>query len=380
MTEPVLLTPGPLTTTRATKAAMLADWGSWDDAFNALTASVCRDLAAIANAGDSHVCVPLQGSGTFAVEAALGTLVPKHSKVLVPNNGAYCQRIVRILAYLGRSAVVLDIPEDQQADAGQIDAALRADTAITHVALVHCETGTGILNPLPEIATVVGTHGRRLIVDAMSSFGAIPIDVQAMPIEALVAASGKCLEGVPGTGFVIARRSALASAAGQCHSLAMDLHDQWLYMQKTGQWRFTPPTHVVAALRSAIDQYLAEGGQPARLARYAENCATLVSGMRRLGFATFLDDTVQAPIIVTFHAPDDPAYDFGGMYRSVREKGFILYPGKLTAVDTFRVGCIGAIQPDTIRRALHSIEDTLHALGVRNFAPASGRPRLKMLP
>ncbi len=369
MSEPILLTPGPLTTTRATKEAMLVDWGSWDGAFNALTASVCRDLGDIVNAGESHVCVPLQGSGTFSVEAALGTLVPRTGKVLVPNNGAYCQRIVRILSYLGRATVVLDIAEDRAADPAQIDAALAADSAITHVAQVHCETGTGILNPLPEIATVVAAHGRRLIVDAMSSFGAIPIDVQAMPMDALVAASGKCLEGVPGMGFVIARRSALEAAGKQCHSLAMDLHDQWLYMQKTGQWRFTPPTHVVAALRAAIDQYQAEGGQPARLARYAENCATLVSGMRRLGFATFLDDAVQAPIIITFHAPADPAYDFPEFYRRVREKGFVLYPGKLTAVDTFRVGCIGAIRPDAMRRAVGAIEEALHGMGVRNFVP-----------
>jgi 2-aminoethylphosphonate-pyruvate transaminase len=370
MSEPILLTPGPLTTTLATKEAMLVDWGSWDGAFNALTASVCRDLAEIVNGGETYACVPLQGSGTFSVEAALGTLVPGTGKVLVPSNGAYCQRIVRILGYLGRANVVLDIPEDQAADPGRIEAALLADKAITHVAQVHCETGTGILNPLPEIATVVAAQGRRLIVDAMSSFGAIPIDVQAMPMDALVAASGKCLEGVPGMGFVIARRNALEAAGKQCHSLAMDLHDQWLYMQKTGQWRFTPPTHVVAALRAAIDQYQADGGQPARLARYAENCATLVSGMRRLGFATFLDDAVQAPIIITFHAPDDPAYDFPEFYRHVREKGFVLYPGKLTTVDTFRVGCIGAIRPDAMRRAVGAIEEALRGMGVQNFAPA----------
>ncbi len=364
MNEPILLTPGPLTTTRQTKEAMLVDWGSWDGAFNALTASVCRDLAAIAHAGASHVCIPLQGSGTFAVEAALGTLVPKSGKVLVPNNGAYCQRIVRILNYLGRAAVVLDIPEDQPADPEQIDAALLADSAITHVAQVHCETGTGLLNPLPEIATVVQAHGRRMIVDAMSVFGVIPVDLQTMPIDALIAASGKCIEGVPGMGFVIARREALAGAKGQCHSLAMDLYDQWVYMEATGQWRFTPPTHVVAALRAALDQFQTEGGQPARLERYADNCATLVRGVRALGLRTFLDDAVQAPIIVTFHAPADPAYAFAELYRRVRDKGFILYPGKLTAVETFRVGCIGAIGALDIVRAVEAIGTSLEEMGV----------------
>ncbi|MBS3935626.1 MAG: 2-aminoethylphosphonate--pyruvate transaminase [Sulfuritalea sp.] len=365
MPEPILLTPGPLTTTRVTKEAMLVDWGSWDGAFNALTASVCRDLADIAQAGNTHVCVPLQGSGTFAVEAALGTLIPKTGKVLVPNNGAYCQRIVRILGYLGRKALVLDFAEDEPADPECIDAALLADSSITHVAQVHCETGTGILNPLAEIATVVQAHGRRMIVDAMSVFGVIPVDLQTMPIDAVIAASGKCLEGVPGMGFVIAERETLAAAQGNCHSLAMDLHDQWAYMQKTGQWRFTPPTHVVAALRAAIDQYKEEGGQAARLERYAENCATLVGGLRSLGLRTFLDDMVQAPIIVTFHAPPDAAYDFAEFYRRVRDRGFILYPGKLTTVDTFRVGCIGAIGAAEMRRAVDAIGAALQEMGIR---------------
>jgi 2-aminoethylphosphonate-pyruvate transaminase len=364
MTEPMLLTPGPLTTSAATKSAMLSDWGSWDNAFNALTASVCRDLVAIVNAQRDHVCVPLQGSGTFAVEAALGTLVPKGGKVLVPDNGAYCKRIVRILGYLDREAVVLPHGEQEAADPARIDAALAADPSITHVAQVHCETGTGILNPLPEIATTVANHGRGLIIDAMSSYGAIPIDARTLCFDALIAASGKCLEGVPGMGFVIARRTTLERSGGNSCSLAMDLVDQWQYMQKTGQWRFTPPTHVVAALRAAIDQYQVQGGLPVRLARYTENCAALVSGMRELGFKTFLPDALQAPIIVTFHSPPDPAYNFSEFYRRVRDRGFILYPGKLTAVDTFRVGCIGAIGADSLRQAVIAIADALHEMGV----------------
>lgn len=370
MSDPVLLTPGPLTTSAQTKSAMLSDWGSWDGAFNALTASVCRDLIAIVDAQREHVCVPLQGSGTFAVEAALGTLVPRNGKVLVPDNGSYCKRIVRILACLGREAVVLAHGEQEPADPARIDAVLAADPAITHVAQVHCETGTGILNPLPQIASIVADRGRSLIVDAMSSYGAIPIDARTMRFDALIAASGKCLEGVPGMGFVIARRSSLERASGNSASLAMDLVDQWQYMEKTGQWRFTPPTHVVAALSAALDQYHAQGGPAGRLARYSENCHALVTGMRALGFKTFLADALQAPIIVTFHSPPDPAYDFGEFYRRVRERGFILYPGKLTAVDTFRVGCIGAIGAETLQRAVAAIADAAREMGVRRFAPA----------
>jgi 2-aminoethylphosphonate-pyruvate transaminase len=368
MTDPILLTPGPLTTSAATKSAMLSDWGSWDGAFNELTASICRDLVAIVDAQGDHVCVPLQGSGTFAVEAALGTLVPKGGKVLVPDNGSYCKRIVRILGYLGRGAVILPHGEQEPADPARIDAALSEDPSITHVAQVHCETGTGILNPLSEIAAIVANHRRGLIVDAMSSYGAIPIDARTVRFDALIAASGKCLEGVPGMGFVIARRTTMESAVGNSGSLVMDLVDQWQYMQKTGQWRFTPPTHVVAALRAAIDQYQEQGGQPARLERYAGNCAALVSGMRALGFRSFLPDALQAPIIVTFHSPPDPKYDFTEFYRRVRDRGFILYPGKLTAVDTFRVGCIGAIGADTLRQAVSAVADSLREMGVRRLA------------
>ena len=365
MTDPVLLTPGPLTTSTATREAMLSDWGSWDGAFNALTATVCRDLVAIVHGEETHVCVPLQGSGTFSVEAALGTLVPKGARVLVADNGAYCKRIVRILGYLGRSAVVLEHGEQEPADPARIDAALAADPEITHVAQVHCETGTGILNPLPEIAAVVAARGRRLIVDAMSSYGAIPIDVRTVPFDALIAASGKCLEGVPGMGFVILRRSALEASGGNSHSLALDLHDQWQYMQKTGQWRYTPPTHVVAALRAALDQFLAQGGQSARLSRYTANCAALIDGMRALGLRSFLPSALQAPIIVTFHAPEDPNYRFADFYARVRDKGFILYPGKLTAVETFRVGCIGAIGPEVLQSAVAAIATTLTEMGVK---------------
>ena len=371
MADPILLTPGPLTTSTATRSAMMSDWGSWDGAFNAMTAGVCRDLLSVVQATAEHVCVPLQGSGTFAVEAALGTLVPKGARVLVADNGSYCQRIVRILGYLGREAVVLAHREEEPADPARIEAALAADPSITHLAQVHCETGTGILNPLAEIAAIAARHGRGLIIDAMSSYGAIPIDARSLRFDALVAASGKCLEGVPGMGFVIARRAALEAAAGNSHSLALDLLDQWQYMQKTGQWRFTPPTHVVAALRAAVDQYQAQGGPPARLARYRANCAALVSGMRALGFETFLPDALQAPIIVTFHSPPDPAFQFKDFYDRVRERGFILYPGKLTAVETFRVGCIGAIGPEQLREAVAAIAAVLAQMGVRRIARAS---------
>jgi 2-aminoethylphosphonate-pyruvate transaminase len=370
--DPILLTPGPLTTSIATKQAMLRDWGSWDAAFNRITASVCRDLVAIVAGGDDYVCVPMQGSGTFSVEAALGSLVPRGGRVLVPNNGAYCARIVKILKYLNRACVDLPLPEDRPATAAVVEAALAADAAITHVALVHCETGAGILNDLPGIARVCRQRSVGLIVDAMSSFAALPIDVAETPFDALIAASGKCLEGVPGMGFVIVKKTVLEASAGNAHSLALDLYDQYVYMQKTTQWRYTPPTHVVAALRAALDQFKEEGGQPARGARYAANCAALIEGMTRLGFRPFLKPDAQAPIIVTFHAPADPAYEFKRFYEAVRARGYILYPGKLTQVETFRVGCIGAIDANEMRNVVAAIGEVVRELGMRDLGPGAG--------
>ena len=368
--DPVLLTPGPLTTSLQTKQAMLRDWGSWDAAFNAITTSIRRDLVDVVNGASTHECVPLQGSGTFSVEAALANLVPRDAKVLVPNNGAYCQRILRILRYLGREHASIDLGEDRQPTASMLEGAFKMDRAITHVAQVHLETGTGILNPLAEIAAVCQRHGKGLIVDAMSSLGAIEVDLSKLAIDAVVAASGKCIEGPPGMGFVIARRALLEACQGNSHSLAMDLHDQWTYMEKTSQWRFTPPTHVVAGFRAALDQFRAEGGTAARGARYRANCDALIEGMAALGFVPFLAPSVQSPVIVTFHAPADPAYSFRTFYEKVRARGYILYPGKLTQVETFRVGCIGAIDANEMRNVVSAVASTLAEMGIRKVAPA----------
>jgi 2-aminoethylphosphonate-pyruvate transaminase len=367
--DPILLTPGPLTTSLATKTAMLRDWGSWDSNFNAVTGYVRQRLTAIINAEATHVCVPMQGSGTFSVEAAVNTLVARTGHVLVLINGAYGKRLARLTEMLGRKLTPLETAVDVPPTATEVARLLDADASITHVALIHCETSTGILNPLSEIAAVVAKRGRSLIVDAMSSFGAIAIDARTIPFDALISASGKCIEGPPGMGFVFVRRSVLETCAGNSTSLSLDLHDQWTYMERTTQWRYTPPTHVVVALDAALAQFVAQGGQPARLARYTANYDTLMAGMTDLGFRPFLDARSQAPIIVTFHAPADPKYAFKPFYERVREKGFILYPGKLTEVETFRVGCIGAIGPDEMRHAVNAIRDVLREMDIHQIAP-----------
>jgi 2-aminoethylphosphonate-pyruvate transaminase len=366
----ILLTPGPLTTTLRTKLAMLRDWGSWDSDFNAVTARVRASLLKTIHAQESHVVVPLQGSGTFSVEAAVATLVPREGHVLVLDNGAYCKRAARLTTLMGRQCTSLSFDEAQPVSAQVLEDALAADTSITHVVMVHCETGAGVWNPLQQIADVCARHGRGLIVDAMSSFGALPIDARETKFDALIAASGKCLEGVPGMGFVFIRKAVLDACAGNSQSLAMDLHDQHAYMEKTGQWRFTPPTHVVVALAEAIAQFEEEGGQPARLARYTRNYRTLIDGMSRLGFMPFLDPKVQAPIIVTFHAPGDARYDFKTFYQAAKRRGFILYPGKLTQIETFRVGCIGAIGANEIEQAVEAVARALEDMGIASGEPA----------
>jgi len=369
--DPILLTPGPLTTSERTKRAMLHDWGSWDTSFIAVTTELRRRLLDIVHGHGSHVVVPLQGSGTFAVEAAVATIVPKDGHVLVLDNGAYCKRLGRLATLMGRRTTIQARAEDEPVSPEALEAALRADPGISHVGLIHCETGTGVLNPLQAVADVCARHGKGLVVDAMSSFAALPIDAREVRFDALVAASGKCLEGAPGMGFVFVRNEAMAGVAGNSHSLAMDLHDQHVYMEKTGQWRFTPPTHVVAALAEAMRQYLEEGGQPARMARYTANCAALVTGMGALGFEPFLRAEIQAPIIVTFHAPADPKYEFRAFYEAVKARGFILYPGKLTQLETFRVGCIGAIGPDILKEAVAAVAGAMRELGIASGAPAA---------
>ena len=367
--DPILLTPGPLTTTLRTKLAMLRDWGSWDADFNAVTARLRSQLLDIVHGHETHVLVPLQGSGTFSVEAAVATVVPREGHVLVLDNGAYCKRAAKLTQMMGRRASVLAFAEDEAVSPAALDAKLDADASITHVILIHCETGTGVLNPFAEVAAVCERRGKGLIVDAMSSFGAIEIDARTMRFDALVAASGKCLEGVPGMGFVFLRKAILDACAGNSQSLAMDLHDQHVYMERTTQWRFTPPTHVMVALAEAVTQFVEEGGQPARLARYRDNCRILIGGLSALGLQPFLRPELQAPIIVTVHAPVHPAYDFKRFYAAAKARGFILYPGKLTEVETFRVGCIGAIGRNEMTQAVHAVADVLREMGIAGISP-----------
>jgi 2-aminoethylphosphonate-pyruvate transaminase len=348
------------------------DWGSRDAAFIELTARVRRRLLALANAGDAFGCVPMQGSGTFAVEAQLGTLVPRDGHLLILVGGAYGWRMAEICRRAGRVHSALETAEDEPPTAAAVAERLAAAPDVTDVALVHCETTTGILNPLAEIAAAVRDAGRRLHVDAMSSFGGIPIDLARLPLASLAASANKCLEGVPGVGFVIVRTDHLATCAGNAHAVSLDLHGQWKGLEEAnGQWRFTPPTQILAALDRALDALDDEGGVAGRFARYWETCRTLVDGLRGLGFETLLEDAVQAPIIVTFRAPADAAWDFRTFYDRLAARGFVIYPGKLAQVESFRVGCIGAFRADTMARFVDAADAVLREMGVDSGTPGS---------
>lgn len=361
---PLLFTPGPLTTSFETRRAMLEDWGSREPTFIGMTAELRRRLLDLAGGSGSHVAIPLQGSGTFVVEAAIGTLVGPSEALLVLVNGAYGERMVEIAKRLGRRVYTLRWPENQAVEPAVVERALSQGSVLTHVALVHCETTSGLLNPLAALAAVVARQKRAFIVDAMSSFGALPLDLRETPISALVASSNKCLEGVPGIAFALVERCAIERAKGVAPSLSLDLHDQWCGFEANGQWRFTPPVQVVAALVKALRSLEAAGGPAARLERYRENYRILVDGMTNLGFRLFLDKRIQAPIIVTFRSPADPHFRFDDFYTALAARGFIIYPGKLTKAQSFRIGCIGALEREDFRRLIAAIGELTAGFGL----------------
>lgn len=362
--DPLLLTPGPLTTSRTVKQAMVHDWGSRDATFLKINRAVLDRIVEIAGGVGTHVTVPMQGSGTFAVEAMLTTFVPRDGKILLLVNGAYGQRATKICAVAGRAHQVLETPEDTPPSLAKLEETLAADPSITHVFAVHCETTSGILNPIRQIAGVVATHGRRLLVDSMSAFGALEIDAGAVPYDALAASSNKCLEGVPGMGFVVCRLDALKAAKGNATTVVLDLHEQWQAFERTGQWRFTPPIHVIVSLHQAIEEHRAEGGVKGRGARYAANCKILIDGMAKLGFRPLLPADLQAPIIVTFHMPTHAAFKFQAFYDGLKDRGYVIYPGKLTVANSFRIGCIGRITPEQMKGAIAAVAEVLADMGV----------------
>lgn len=365
--DPFLLTPGPLTTSPTVKQAMLHDYGSRDNTFIDINARMLERLVSIVDGEGTHVSVPLQGSGTFVVEAMMGNFVPVDGKALILINGAYGHRIAKICDYYRREYVIQECAEDVPVDTDALDQTLANDPEISHVVMVYCETTSGILNPIEKISEVVARHQRGLLIDAMSAFGALPLNAKNIQFDAVVASSNKCLEGAPGMGFCIARRSALENAKGNSPSLSLDLYDQWQAMMKNKQWRFTPPTHVLLAFDQALNEFDAEGGVEGRGGRYRSNGELLIAGMREMGFKTLLPDDLQAPIIITFHMPKNPQFDFDAFYDGLKDQGYVIYPGKLTVAESFRMGCIGRLDQTQMQGALDAVKNILVQFGIEKI-------------
>lgn len=362
----LLLTPGPLSTSRTVRRAMLRDWCTWDDDYNLGVVEVIRHkLVQLVTSPEadslSFTSVLMQGSGTFGVEAVVGSVVPDTGKLLVLVNGAYGQRIAKIAQVLDISLVIEDFGELQAIDPQRLAAILDRDRTITHVAFVHGETTTGMLNPLESISRVVREQRRVMIVDAMSTLGGVPIDMERLGIDFLVSSPNKCIQGVPGFAVAIARRDKLEACAGQARSYSLDLYDQWLAMEQGhGKWRFTSPTHTVRAFAQALEELEDEGGVLARHQRYVQNQSLLVEGMQQLGFRCLLDRSDQSPIITAFFNPTDDRYTFIEFYQRLKQHGFVIYPGKVTQVNTFRIGTIGHVFPEDVRRLLQAVKESMY--------------------
>ena len=366
-TQYLLLTPGPLTTTRTVREAMMEEYSTWDVDYNNIVESIRNSLVRLAVRDDvnfnSFTSVLMPGSGTFSVESVVGSVIPSGGKLLVLNNGAYGARVATISRMLGIETVELSQVETELTNLNEVEKILMEDSAISHVAMVHCETTTGMLNPAEAVGEIVRRLGRIYILDAMSSFGGIPISMESTGAHYLISSANKCVQGVPGFGFVIADRDQLESTKGLARSHSLDLYEQWREMEsKGGKWRFTSPTHVVNAFACALEELDAEGGVEARHNRYLNNHKTLVEGMRSIGFKTLINDEFQSPIITSFHCPDLAAFDFQNFYDELKERGFVIYPGKVSNAECFRIGTIGDIFKDDILELLKRIEEVMSGL------------------
>ncbi|MCL4841834.1 MAG: 2-aminoethylphosphonate--pyruvate transaminase [Bryobacteraceae bacterium] len=373
MADKRLFTPGPLTTSPRVKQALLRDLGSRDSAFIDVIRDIRRELLRLGGptVPESHESVLMQGSGTFAIESTIGSVIPPDGKLLVVINGAYGRRMADMAERLGIHTIRFTLPENQPIDPHDIAIALAADAFISHVGVIHCETTTGLLNPIAEIGAAVRHAGRLLIADAMSSFGGVELDLNAASIDYLVSSANKCIQGVPGFGFVLARREPLAAAAGWARSLSLDLHAQWRGLEKDGQFRFTPPTHTLLAFREALAELVDEGGIPARAARYARNRSILLDGLASLGLDEYLPRHLQSSIIMSYRYPAHPAFQFDTLYQRLSDRGLVIYPGKVSDADCFRIGCIGHLFEDDFRELVAALGDVLSEMGVP--APAGGR-------
>ena len=362
--NPLLLTPGPVSVSRSTKAVMMVDRPSGDTEFQADVVLARKYLVDLVNGQGAYTAIPVPGSATYANEAAIATLVPEGGKLLIHSNGVYGDRLIEICAATGTPHAVIRTPPFTPATAEAFEAAIAADKAITHVFVVHCETSTGVINPLEPVAEICRRHSIGLLIDAVASFGAMPIDAKALRFDAVMLSSNKCMQGVPGVGWAVVRTTVLEAARGHRRSLTLDLWDQNQHLDRTGAFRFTPPTQVVAAFAQACREHAAEGGTEARLERYRRNWRRLVGGMRQMGFRTVVPDAFASPIVATFHNPDHPDFSFEKLFQGMKRRGYVIFPGRLALADTFRIGCMGDVTEEDIGDAMVAVDETMREMGV----------------
>jgi 2-aminoethylphosphonate-pyruvate transaminase len=368
-TQYLLLTPGPLTTTRTVREAMMHEFSTWDVDYNRIVQSIRERLVGLATCDSANLgtytATLMPGSGTFVVESVIGSVIPPNGRLLVLNNGVYGARITTISRMLGLDTVELHQAEIESTDLGQVEQILANDPGITHVAMVHCETTTGMLNPVEAVGEIVRRHGRVFILDAMSSFGGIPMSMESTGAHYLISSANKCIQGVPGFGFVVADRATLGGTEGWARSHSLDLLDQWREMEANGgKWRFTSPTHVVSAFSQALDELETEGGIDTRHTRYIANQKTMVKGMRDIGFRTLIEDEVQSPIITSFYYPDSAGFDFQKLYDALKSRGFVIYPGKVSHAQCFRIGSIGDVHPSDMIKLIGHVSEVINEMGI----------------
>lgn len=353
-----LLTPGPLTTTDTVKREMLVDHCTWDDDYKQITQKIRRELLELAHVTEKdYTVVLMQGSGSFGVESVITSVVGDDEKLLIVANGAYGERMVDIAKHARISYALYEEEYDKIPSAGKVEEMLKNDPSITHVAMVHSETTSGILNDIASVAEVVKAAGKTMIVDAMSSFGGVDIEVGKLGIDFIISSANKCIQGVPGFSFIICNRQKLMESAGKARSLSLDLYDQWKTMEKDGKWRFTSPTHTVLAFAKAIEELKEEGGIPARSKRYYDNNRLLIRKMKDMGIQAYIGEEHQGPIITTFFYPEHHNFSFQEMYQFIKERGYAIYPGKVTDADTFRIGNIGEIYEEDILKLCDIFEE-----------------------
>lgn len=355
-----LLTPGPLTTTDTVKQEMMFDHCTWDNDYKKITLKIRKGLLKLAHADEKdYTVVMMQGSGTFGVESVLTSSVGPEDKILIVANGAYGERMEDIAKHAGLFYGIYHQTYDQIPDAEKIEKILEEDDTITHVAMVHSETTSGILNNIEDVAKVVKSKKRTMIVDAMSSFGGVDIPVQELGIDFLISSANKCIQGVPGFSFIIAKREALMKTKGQARSLSLDLYDQWQTMEKDGKWRFTSPTHAVLAFAKAMEELDEEGGIAVRSKRYYKNNREIIKRFQEMGLSPYIEEKNQGPIITTFFFPENADFTFEEMYDYIKKRGYAIYPGKVTEAATFRIGNIGEIYQEDVEKLCHIMKDFL---------------------